>query len=39
MVEMHTELWSHIPLGRHGRRWKDNIKMDLKEGVFIMWAN
>jgi hypothetical protein len=20
-----------IPLGRHGRRWEDNIKMDLRE--------
>jgi hypothetical protein len=23
--------WGKIPLGRRGHRWKDSIKMDLKE--------
>jgi hypothetical protein len=31
---MHTIFWLEelkIPLGRPGRRWEDNIRMDLRE--------
>jgi len=32
---MHTKFWSEnvkgIPLGKHGHRWEDNIRMDHME--------
>jgi hypothetical protein len=26
------------PLGRHRRRWKDSIKMDLREIDWVVWT-
>ena len=29
----------HIPLGRHGCRWEDDIKMDHKEIKWVDWIH